>query len=58
MPEVLVGISLGSNMGDRDAELQAGISFLRELSVDGTNPRIAPLRDRPGRLHRLARPRS
>jgi 2-amino-4-hydroxy-6-hydroxymethyldihydropteridine diphosphokinase len=35
MPEVLVGISLGSNLGDRQAELQAGINFLRELSVDG-----------------------
>jgi 2-amino-4-hydroxy-6-hydroxymethyldihydropteridine diphosphokinase len=35
MPDVLVGISLGSNLGDRQAELQAGIDFLRELSVDG-----------------------
>jgi 2-amino-4-hydroxy-6-hydroxymethyldihydropteridine diphosphokinase len=35
MPEVLVGISLGSNMGNRQAELQAGVNFLRTLSVDG-----------------------
>jgi 2-amino-4-hydroxy-6-hydroxymethyldihydropteridine diphosphokinase len=28
-----VGIALGSNLGDRHAELDAGISFLRSLSV-------------------------
>jgi 2-amino-4-hydroxy-6-hydroxymethyldihydropteridine diphosphokinase len=34
MPDVLVGIALGSNMGDRSAELDAGISFLRFLSTN------------------------
>ena len=29
-----VGIALGSNLGNRAAELDAGISFLRSLSVD------------------------
>jgi 2-amino-4-hydroxy-6-hydroxymethyldihydropteridine diphosphokinase len=29
-----VGIALGSNLGDRAAELDAGIFFLRDLSVD------------------------
>jgi 2-amino-4-hydroxy-6-hydroxymethyldihydropteridine diphosphokinase len=32
---VPVGIALGSNLGDRDAELEAGLSFLRSLSVQG-----------------------
>ena len=31
---VPVGIALGSNLGDRSAELDAGISFLRSLSID------------------------
>ena len=34
MPDVSVGIALGSNMGDRNAELDAGISLLRILSID------------------------
>jgi 2-amino-4-hydroxy-6-hydroxymethyldihydropteridine diphosphokinase len=34
MPDVLVGIALGSNLGDRSAELDAGISFLRLLSTN------------------------
>src|SRR5271156_3175335 len=34
MPDVLVGIALGSNLGDRSAELDAGISFLRFLSTN------------------------
>jgi 2-amino-4-hydroxy-6-hydroxymethyldihydropteridine diphosphokinase len=34
MPDVLVGIALGSNMGDRNLELNAGISLLRILAVD------------------------
>ena len=29
MPNVLVGIALGSNLGDRNAELDAGITLLR-----------------------------
>ncbi len=53
MPEVPVGISLGSNMGDRHAELQAGINFLREMAVDGKireSPRFetAPVDCAPG----------
>jgi 2-amino-4-hydroxy-6-hydroxymethyldihydropteridine diphosphokinase len=32
--KVLVGIALGSNLGDRHAELDAGISFLRDLSLN------------------------
>jgi 2-amino-4-hydroxy-6-hydroxymethyldihydropteridine diphosphokinase len=32
MPDVLVGVALGSNLGDRSAELDAGIGFLRQLS--------------------------
>ncbi len=38
-----VGIALGSNLGDRAAELDAGIAFLRSLSVDGrvkASPRL------------------
>jgi 2-amino-4-hydroxy-6-hydroxymethyldihydropteridine diphosphokinase len=35
MSLVPVGIALGSNLGNRTAELNAGISFLRSLSVDG-----------------------
>ena len=34
MPDVQVGIALGSNMGDRHAEMQAAINFLRKLAVD------------------------
>lgn len=30
-----VGIALGSNLGDRVAELEAGFSFLRTLAADG-----------------------
>jgi 2-amino-4-hydroxy-6-hydroxymethyldihydropteridine diphosphokinase len=40
---VPVGIALGSNLGDRATELDAGISFLRELAGDGKvleSPRI------------------
>jgi 2-amino-4-hydroxy-6-hydroxymethyldihydropteridine diphosphokinase len=40
---VPVGIALGSNLGDRFAELDAGISFLRELAEGGEvweSPRI------------------
>lgn len=33
MALVQVGIALGSNLGNRDAELDAGIAFLRTLSV-------------------------
>jgi 2-amino-4-hydroxy-6-hydroxymethyldihydropteridine diphosphokinase len=48
-----VGIALGSNLGDRSAELDAGIAFLRTLSVLGTaleSPRIetAPVDCSPG----------
>jgi 2-amino-4-hydroxy-6-hydroxymethyldihydropteridine diphosphokinase len=32
---VPVGIALGSNLGNRSAELDAGIAFLRELSGNG-----------------------
>jgi 2-amino-4-hydroxy-6-hydroxymethyldihydropteridine diphosphokinase len=53
MPDVLVGIALGSNMGDRAAELDAGISFLRYLSTNNEvreSPRIetAPVDCPPG----------
>jgi 2-amino-4-hydroxy-6-hydroxymethyldihydropteridine diphosphokinase len=34
MPDVLVGIALGSNLGNRAAELDAGIVFLRILAAD------------------------
>jgi 2-amino-4-hydroxy-6-hydroxymethyldihydropteridine diphosphokinase len=40
---VPVGIALGSNIGNRSAELDAGIAFLRELSEGGEireSPRI------------------
>jgi len=46
MPDVLVGIALGSNLGDRSAELDAGISFLRLLSTNDEvreSPRIETL---------------
>ena len=50
---VPVGIALGSNMGDRSAELDAGISFLRMLSMNyevRESPRIetAPVDCSPG----------
>jgi 2-amino-4-hydroxy-6-hydroxymethyldihydropteridine diphosphokinase len=53
MPDVLVGIALGSNMGDRSAELDAGITFLRILAVNNMvreSPRIttAPVNCTPG----------
>jgi 2-amino-4-hydroxy-6-hydroxymethyldihydropteridine diphosphokinase len=35
MSLVPVGIALGSNLGDRAAELDAGAAFLRSLAVDG-----------------------
>jgi 2-amino-4-hydroxy-6-hydroxymethyldihydropteridine diphosphokinase len=35
MSLVPVGIALGSNLGDRCSELDAGIAFLRSFSVDG-----------------------
>jgi 2-amino-4-hydroxy-6-hydroxymethyldihydropteridine diphosphokinase len=35
MSLVPTGIALGSNLGDRAAELNAGIDFLRSLAVDG-----------------------
>ncbi len=34
MPDVPVGIALGSNLGDRAAELDLGIVFLRILAAD------------------------
>jgi len=43
MSLVPVGIALGSNLGDRSAELDAGIAFLRSLAVDGNikeSPRL------------------
>jgi len=48
-----VGIALGSNLGDRSAELDAGIFFLRSLSAEGKikeSPRIetAPVGCPPG----------
>jgi 2-amino-4-hydroxy-6-hydroxymethyldihydropteridine diphosphokinase len=51
--KVLVGIALGSNLGDRHAELDAGISFLRDLSLHQRlreSPRIetAPVDCPPG----------
>jgi 2-amino-4-hydroxy-6-hydroxymethyldihydropteridine diphosphokinase len=53
MSEVLVGIALGSNLGNRSAELDAGISFLRFLSTNDKvreSPRIvtAPVGCPPG----------
>jgi 2-amino-4-hydroxy-6-hydroxymethyldihydropteridine diphosphokinase len=50
---VPVGIALGSNMGDRSAELDVGISFLRFLSANNEvreSPRIetAPVDCPPG----------
>ena len=53
MPDVLVGIALGSNLGDRSAELDAAILFLRSLSQDNQvreSPRIetAPVDCPPG----------
>ncbi len=39
--QLSVGIALGSNLGDSAAELDAGIDFLRSLSVDG-NVRESP----------------
>jgi 2-amino-4-hydroxy-6-hydroxymethyldihydropteridine diphosphokinase len=50
---VPVGIALGSNMGDREAELDAGIDFLRFLAEDHEvreSPRIetAPVDCPPG----------
>ena len=53
MPNVLVGIALGSNLGDRAAELDAGIVFLRILAIDHKvreSPRIetAPVDCPPG----------
>ena len=38
---VPVGIALGSNLGDRSAELDAGISFLRELAERGKLAKVA-----------------
>jgi 2-amino-4-hydroxy-6-hydroxymethyldihydropteridine diphosphokinase len=32
---VSVGVALGSNLGSREAELEAGVSFLRLLAIDG-----------------------
>jgi len=53
MPDVLVGIALGSNLGDRSAELDAGIAFLRVLSTNHDvreSPRVetAPVDCPPG----------
>jgi 2-amino-4-hydroxy-6-hydroxymethyldihydropteridine diphosphokinase len=53
MPDVLVGIALGSNLGNRSAELDAGIAFLRFLSTNDEvreSPRIetAPIDCPPG----------
>jgi 2-amino-4-hydroxy-6-hydroxymethyldihydropteridine diphosphokinase len=35
MAVVPVGIALGSNVGDRTAELNAGIGFLRSIAING-----------------------
>ncbi|MCE0522927.1 MAG: 2-amino-4-hydroxy-6-hydroxymethyldihydropteridine diphosphokinase [Methylacidiphilales bacterium] len=35
MSLVPVGIALGSNLGNRTAEINAGVAFLRSLAVDG-----------------------
>jgi len=48
-----VGIALGSNLGDRAAELETGFSFLQSLSVDGeilrsTIMETAPVECTPG----------
>jgi 2-amino-4-hydroxy-6-hydroxymethyldihydropteridine diphosphokinase len=43
MPDVLVGIALGSNQGDRTRELDLAIVFLRVLAIDNKvreSPRI------------------
>ena len=53
MSDVLVGIALGSNLGDREAELDAAIEFLRLLTTDDVvreSPRIetAPVGCPPG----------
>ena len=50
---VRVGIALGSNMGDRQAHLEAGVAFVRSLSIDDLileSPRIetAPVDCPPG----------
>ena len=50
---IQVGIALGSNLGNRHAQLDAGIAFLRTLSVDKAlkeSPRIktAPVDCPPG----------
>ncbi len=38
---VQVGIALGSNLGDREAELDAGLAFLRSLSL-ASRLRVSP----------------
>lgn len=53
MPDVPVGIALGSNLGDRHAELDAAICLLRGLAADHEvreSPRIetAPIDCPPG----------
>ena len=44
---VQVGIALGSNLGDRAAELDAGVAFLRFLSVDDKVRESSRLETRP-----------
>jgi 2-amino-4-hydroxy-6-hydroxymethyldihydropteridine diphosphokinase len=34
MPDVFVGIALGSNQGNRNAELQGAVAFLRSFAID------------------------
>jgi 2-amino-4-hydroxy-6-hydroxymethyldihydropteridine diphosphokinase len=47
MAIVPAGIALGSNLGDRAAELDAGIAFLRLLSVDDKVRESSRLETRP-----------
>jgi 2-amino-4-hydroxy-6-hydroxymethyldihydropteridine diphosphokinase len=44
---VPVGIALGSNLGDRKAEIEAGFAFLRGLSADGAIRRSTVLETAP-----------
>jgi len=55
---VPVGIALGSNLGDREAELDAGIAFLRLLAADhqvlqGPRLETLPVNCPPGSPHFL-----
>jgi 2-amino-4-hydroxy-6-hydroxymethyldihydropteridine diphosphokinase len=44
---VTAGIALGSNLGDRHGELNAGVAFLRGLAADGTVRESARLETAP-----------